>query len=1058
MNIFHLIGLIAICLISTAVFGEGHELLTLNSNPSFEVASGDFLEGWTWDGSRDLVSAVNDSPIGEYGSQCLQMDLSSVPREKCVLFLMSGMISIDPQKTYVQSGWLKNEGLMPDGFGTSMLRRFYDKDKKYIASANGSHNVVKNIGPTDWSWFSGKMVPDLTPGDEAKEDVEIPANAAYVQIGVLSYCYNRKTWVDGLRLEEYRAGMLPPAAGNDRIASAGQATGKMTIDANFNEDAWNGEWSGGFRQTVCPPNKVFNSKTNTSFRVLGDKSKVYIGIKCQRLPGVPLVNTTQKNGTVAVANDDCVELFIDPTGERQGFVHIMVNSLGFYCVEFNNRGVSVDLVSAAKTTDNEWDLELSLSREKLWQLFNEAGMSCDTKLWNFNLTRHQPGNPDDRYTSWSFTGEGGFHNVNSQGYLLWESPVDVLKEKLSIISQKMNSTRKTNQSLLSSADGRITEVAELKNKIAGLYAKAAGFNKIGSSNVSYSSFVRIMPEVSQLPAALSAEYTTLSRLSLSLPKSREAYGYMVYKTPLFERPSAQRIPQKQELIKSVGIRAAVNEITAGTFSIFSKESLSNVTITSSVFRNSQGKPLPKNSVDIRILEPFGKRTESDILATDLSIPFDGWLKDYAGKRRFIPAIAANQSRKLWVLINTKSVQPGTYAGIITIKPANKKETKIPVKFEVLPIKLPESDRLLGFFYSGVINPDPTNPPGGSNYMFYNGQTTVESCTAELKHMRSSGFNFVLLEAYAKGPFDLEYCRKMLTCAKNAGFKKVGLLGAEHIIVHGIAENEEQKLAIEAARKNFADRISKILPLMNEMGFKEYYIYGADEPHVADDIERNRIIAEEVHKFGGKVLVAFVFEDNTKTLKGIMDVPIMSWGSITSGPSPLRDALVKGQDTTFSKVCYYANLGATDTAVSRLTFGWYMYKSKFNGNIPWAYYYLHLNWKPFNVDDFPYDTAFYVYPTLDQPIPNLKYEAAREGVNDLRYLEYLDVLLQKCKNEKVANACRKKLNTMLSEISLTNDRGIQSSNFLMPPQRLDDFRANLQKMILTLQSAAVGTMK
>jgi len=80
---------------------------------------------------------------------------------------------------------------------------------------------------------------------------------------------------------------------------------------------------------------------------------------------------------------------------------------------------------------------------------------------------------------------------------------------------------------------------------------------------------------------------------------------------------------------------------------------------------------------------------------------------------------------------------------------------------------------------------------------------------------------------------------------------------------------------------------------------------------------------------------------------------------------------------------------------------------------------------------------------------LKFEAAREGVNDLRYLEMLEKKIACSKDKRKIKEYETELDKMLKTFSLLNTKGMNSENFLISPQVYDDFRNRIQDMLIEL---------
>jgi len=1013
-------------------------LFNLLPNPSFQsdaLGQHGLPAGWKWEGPAELATIVADKPLQSFGNS-FNLDFRNTERSKIAWYCWSDYVPIDSNQSYVQSGWIKTEGTY-NGFGADLARRFYDADKKLIPTPQHQNFTARNVSPLNWEYYSQVLVPQREPDKSIYAEDEIPANARYIRVGIFAAYYPKQVWFNDIRLEKYNPAAAPLSYGDNKIVSI------LPLQTNEKIGESQGQWQSTFVRTVCPENQIvtLDKKEQTRFKIAQDKENVYLSIQCNSPDPTAIKSTATAHNDVALFGGDCVEVFLDATGERKLAYHLGVNPAGAFYEEWNRRTVNLGLHVTASKTATGWQAEVSIPRQMLWQLYHEAGSNMDNNLWNINVTRHAPAAGDNQYSSWAYTGPSGFANNANMGFLLLQDPRTILLDQLPDENKNLHQLAAQIPAGEESAPMRA-----LKSTFDALLQSSDALMQTvqNTTQISEEDFVRALLYSRRSATVVKSTLEQMQRLMVQLPDDRKSFGYVIYRTPLFERPTPERVPASDELLSKIQLPMAQNEEGQMSFSLFTKTDLNNVQITWSDLKNSQGRVIPQKAIDVRILEPWGDHHQADILATDLRIKMQGWLKNYADQQRFIPLIAHDTSRKLWINVNAETSLPaGIYTGHITIQPSNKPATSIPFEVHLLPFALPQTSREVGFYYHGVLAGENQPPLGSSSYMFYNGLTTLDECLREFKSMRRAGFTMIAIVDYAHGPLDADYSRQLLNLAKQAGFETVALMGSEHIITKEIL-NDPSKLA--AARETLRQRIQSILKIAEEVGIKKLYIYGSDEPHTDDDYQRNKIIADVVHQCGGKVAVAMIFSSAYEALQKEIDLPIMNWASATSDPAAIQQYI--SEQKSGKEVMYYANLTADQTALSRLTFGWYLYKSGLAGNLPWAYYYLGLKWEPFT-EEYPIYSAYYVFPTNDDPIPTLKFEAAQAGVTDLRYCEMLERLIADCPDKNAANQAREKFDSMLQQIDLVNSKGVNSSNYSIPPETFDANRATLQQLILEL---------
>lgn len=1004
--------------------------------------------GWTWEGPVEIATLSNEKPLSTFGPS-LHLNYQGVERSRSVWHLWSDFIPIDARRSYQQSAWIKTDG-PHEGYGASFGRRYFDADKKLIPFPAHQNYLVKNVAPLTWQHFSQVLVPQRDSSKSEYAVDEIPANARYVRVSLISAYYPRQVWYNDVRFEPYNPASAPLSYGDNKVASIlpVPATQKIVIDGQADEALWQnaGEWQSDFVRTVTTEENISApaGENQTRFKAAQDQENVYFFIQSHHSKPAEIKATTTSNNNITVFADDAVEIFLDATGDRRLAYHVGINAAGAHYEEWQSRTVALGLRVSSQRTPRGWQTEVAIPRQKLWQLYNEAGSEMDPSLWNLNITRHAPALGDHRYTSWAYTGPRGFANNAQLGFLLLDSPRAILQNKLP----------KTNRLLqrLATQVPEKTESAAMRSLKADFTALQQGSERalqlIGSdAALSTEDFVRLLLTDRRAQSGARDSLDKMQRLIVELPADRQTFGYALYRTPLFERPNPERIPAANELLSGLKLRVAKNESGQGSFSIFTKVDLKDVTINWSDLKGPNGVVIARDAVDVRILETWGKEKQADILATDLRIPMQGWLANYAKQQRFIPQVARDTSRKLWVNTSPElAAAPGTYTGTISIEPSGRPATTVPFELTVLPFTLPETTRKVGFYYHGVLKSENQPAPGGPAFMFYNGLTTPQSWLAEFKAMRRAGFNIVSIPNYANGPFDPGYTRQILTLAKQAGFDDVILLGSEHVITKALMKEPEK---LKTVREDLTVKLQTAYDIAAELGIKRLYIYGFDEPHTSEDHAQNKVMAEMIEKVKGRIAVAMIFIPADTGLPREIDLPVMSWASSTSDPKVL-DQLTKlqrsGQD-----VMYYSNLTASHTALSRLTMGWYLYKSGFAGNLPWAYYYLARNWEPFT-EEYSIHTAYYVIPTLDEPIPTLKLEASIAGVTDLRYCELLEKLIVGSKDKALSAKARKEFDAMLDQVELLNSKGADSPNYTFSPEQMDANRARLQELTAELWQA------
>ncbi|MFO7946130.1 MAG: sugar-binding protein [Armatimonadota bacterium] len=155
--------------------------------------------------------------------------------------------------------------------------------------------------------------------------------------------------------------------------------------------------------------------SQTRFMTARDASHLYIFAACDEPnPGELRMNFTDHDD--ALWANDCVEVFLDPTNNRQEYAHIIVNPAG--------------------AIHDSWVVQGGLSHDASWE--SGAWVSCQVNQWNwtaeiaiplgalklaaggsdtwgFNVAREKKTEPRE-LSAWAFTGRG-FHDASRFGEL-----------------------------------------------------------------------------------------------------------------------------------------------------------------------------------------------------------------------------------------------------------------------------------------------------------------------------------------------------------------------------------------------------------------------------------------------------------------------------------------------------------------------------------------------------------------------------------------------------------------------------------------------------------------
>ena len=166
----------------------------------------------------------------------------------------------------------------------------------------------------------------------------------------------------------------------------------------------------------------------------------------------------------------------------------------------------------------------------------------------------------------------------------------------------------------------------------------------------------------------------------------------------------------------------------------------------------------------------------------------------------------------------------------------------------------------------------------------------------------------------------------------------------------------------------------------EKGFDGLLYYGVDEPRTPEQIERCLREVKRRREQGLPMFTAINSRQAQETLGDLVSHPVYNlW--VFDGPN--NPAVLRARDSGSQVISYWTTQTGFPLLYRALA-GLYNTRCGYQGTAPWAY------------QDYP-DVRLYTEPAhavaypdaADRPIPTLRWEAMRDGIDDVRYLQALD---------------------------------------------------------------------
>ena len=448
-------------------------------------------------------------------------------------------------------------------------------------------------------------------------------------------------------------------------------------------------------------------------------------------------------------------------------------------------------------------------------------------------------------------------------------------------------------------------------------------------------------------------------------------------------------PEPEELINKIELTAAGDEYESYQLGILSKKAIPQLKFSIS---DLKGKTvIPSQNITIRTQYYFTYKTYLAPKTLDLRQEIE---------------IFPHYAQGLWLTAYIPPDTPeGVYNGTITFYPLNTKEIKIPVEIKVLPFNLP---KLKNHFYNIMwLGTYDTNPSSHAQQI----------CKMAILDQKAHGINafgcelrFPACNIYKEGDeikFDLKPLEYRMNFYKSLGIE----LGPQDKFIWRIGIHPEKLLAeltgtdtrildkyvVEplSFTDKFLDVYAQIVKAVEEYSKKnnlpEMYLFNIDEPY---GVYKNRValqLVKATKKGGGHPWIT-VNDTYYEPLKEYLDVPVFANGYASY--KTYEEHKKAGKKFWF----YSAAPRSLRAVYARYETGIYLYKVGFEG-ASWFVY----AWSLGNAYNGLVTMWNAVHPGFWEFVPTISWECTREGIDDVRYMEFLEELLKKNPDNAIASS-------------------------------------------------------
>jgi len=352
------------------------------------------------------------------------------------------------------------------------------------------------------------------------------------------------------------------------------------------------------------------------------------------------------------------------------------------------------------------------------------------------------------------------------------------------------------------------------------------------------------------------------------------------------------------------------------------------------------------------------------------------------------SIQPHFNQQLWLTLNTpETTKPGNYRGEIVItahyNDASQFRKTLAIRCKVLPFQLEKTDLFMGQYYLARL------AKGTKTYYSARGKN-LRQMEAELRDMKEHGVNLITLDhGYVKNTnsaIDFLPLVPHLELIKKAQLLENPLI----YIDWSVGEHDDVQ--------QYKRKLESLRFVLKKNGVNDFWVYNRDEKKLSI-LKKSLHTFAAAHNVGAKNIVAITRADIAITLKDHLDIAVVQHRT--------KQKTIDEINKTGAKTLAYGlpHAGEEKPAATRYTYGLGLVEKGFSGTISYAYQagecwddWMH--WEKSH-----YRPNVMAYPTTNQPIPTLQWEAWREGVDDLRYLATFAKLSGKSNRQALNDAYR-----------------------------------------------------
>ena len=523
----------------------------------------------------------------------------------------------------------------------------------------------------------------------------------------------------------------------------------------------------------------------------------------------------------------------------------------------------------------------------------------------------------------------------------------------------------------------------------------------------------------------------------------KVHDFIIFPVAPFTTVLPDTLPPQQSAGATVRMRACAGEFEPASFAIRAIKPLRDLSLATSNLTCRENM-IPAEEIEIHIVKVWrqaGHPTIADatlgaghlvpeLLVKDDRVELTGSRPNVRLTGPVATTLAPERTKQFWLTVRVPDeLPPGCYRGNVTLTIADSDPVQIPLEVEVLPFPLAASRKKQGIWFKAERRPTQREYVEPDIYRQL------------LNDIRAHGIQFVTIRGRG-----MRIATDALQIHRDAGMK--GMTIWSSWFPSSASDFTPLRKALETAAHSH--------------GYEQIYFQAADEPNNDERIMQALNHFTKIKAAGGRTFCNIMPEYAIR-LGDQLDIPCVGYSNFFGSlerpePVPRQSSEALAQLLkTHDDVWYYWQCRVEDPRINRLLFGFLLMKSPATGAMPYTYSTLGAeqpfdDWSALQQGQISRAGGGAVYHTQAGTLSTIQWEAAREGIDDARYVSTLENLIDKAsRNPKWATATKQAQQTLALVFDQLPSHLYKTVGELSPTE-VDSMRAQIINAILKLRGA------